>query len=428
MSFDWQTEETTHWEKLPGTPEPEKEPKSRRWLLFLLLLLALLLFGGTVGGYWALSQRVEQGTENAESDLLASHVLVAEAAEEADVELMTTFLSGRDKEWALTLEQLVADGRYQNREPFGLTWLPVDAATAVISTTVNPQFNSAEVVSEQEYGYSIGNRLTDTVKLQQTAIYRLGPDRWLLAPPDEPFWGESLTKEGFYISLTFPERDQEMAERLALDLDTAVAAVCAHPAFECPEEFHMQVEFSTDPASLSPEYNSVAHIDQGWLFRLPTPTLVGIPQDEAGYQVLARGYGAQLVTAVMLRLFGFAASAEGPFLQAWLAWQLDRLALRPYPLTTADWQALAEDNAVLGMGEPLWNSSAAPTPVPTPFAYALIDFFVQELQVPPPTIINVMNDSLSYEEWLLEVVDGRYSIDELDDRWQAYLRASAEIQ
>lgn len=345
--------------------------------------------------------------------------MIEGAAREGDPELLASFLSGREPAWSEAWEQLARTGVYQNREAFGLTWLPDDPGTAVITTTLNPQFNSAEVTVEQQYSFNVGNGLTETVRLWQTAVYRRGPDRWLLSPPEAEFWGDTLTKEGFYLTLTYPERDRETAECLALDLDTALAALCANPTFECPEALHLQVEFSTDPASLSPEYGSAVFVDEGWLLRLPTPTLAGLPTDEAGYQVIARGYAAQLLLVVMRQLFGLPATTEGPFQEAWQAWQLDQFALRPYPLSPADWQTLAEEEATLAEGEQLWATGEPANP----FAYALIAFLIEELHIPPRTIMEFMvnGEARIYEEWLVKVGGGPFPFDELETRWQAFL-------
>lgn len=419
MSFDWRTEETIHWDEPPTVdPEPEPPPKRRRWRWVMLLLL-LLLVGGAVGAFWWLQDRVETATTNVTGEVLASHELVAAAAVEGDAELVATFLSGRDRGWSEAIEMAVLAGDYQDRTAFGLTWLPTDPATAVISATLNPEFNEAEVVAEHVYAYPIGNGLTDTVRLRQTAVYRSGPDRWLLAPPDDEFWGETRTKQGFYLTLQYPARDEALAQRLALDMDTALATLCASTTFDCPEDLHLQVELSTNPDSLLPENNTAAFVNGSWLLRLPTPTLTGLPQGEAEYQVLARGYAAQLIVVVMRLLSGVATGTQGPFLDAWFTWQLERLALRPYPFTPADRQTLAEEATSIYTGDDLWFTGGPANP----FAFAFIEFLIQDLRIAPGRVVDTLTagEARPYEEWVLSMVDGRYTLDELETRWQQFL-------
>ncbi|HRQ39616.1 MAG TPA: hypothetical protein PLD25_17040 [Chloroflexota bacterium] len=415
MSFDWRTEETVHWDEPPQVePEPEPPPKRRRWRWGLLFLL-LLLVGSSVAAFWLLQERVETATTDVTGDVIASHQLIATAAANDDAELVATFLSGRSREWSAAIERTVMAGDYQSRAAFGLTWLPPDPATAVISATLNPEFNEAEVVAEQVYAYAIGNGLTETVRLQQTAVYRLGPDRWLLSPPDANFWGETKTKQGFYLTLQYPARDETLAQRLALDMDTALAAMCANPVFTCPEGLHIQVELSTDPVSLTPDFASAVFVDGGRLFRLPTPTLAGIPQDETGYQVMARGYAAQVMLPIMRQLAGFVPGENGVFAQAWLDWQLARLGLRPYPLTPADRARLAAENITLA-GE------VSPEQM-MPVAYALVAFLLQDVRVPPQVLLRPLTTGQadSYESWFDSVIDGRVAPEELQTRWQQFL-------
>lgn len=419
MSFDWQTEETVHWDELPqGEPKPEPPPKRSRWRWGLLLML-LLLVGSAVGAFWLLQERVETATTDVTGDVLASHQLIATAAANEDAELVATFLSGRNRAWSEAIERAVSAGDYQSRASFGLTWLPPDPATAVISATLNPQFNKAEVVTEQVYAYAIGNGLTDTVRLRQTAVYRSGPDRWLLAPPDTNFWGETKTKQGFYLTLRYPERDEALAQRLALDMDSALAALCANPVFACPDGLHVQVEFSTDPATLTADFASAVFVEGGRLFRLPTPTLAGNPQDEAGYQTMARGYAIQIVLPIMRQLSGIVPGEDGVFAQAWLDWQLARLGLRPYPLTATDRARLSADNITLADGAEL---SSLPDEL-APLAYALIAFLLQDARVPSQVLLQPLaaGQADSYGGWLQTVVDGRYTLEELETRWQQFL-------
>ncbi|MCP4362056.1 MAG: hypothetical protein GY796_28935 [Chloroflexi bacterium] len=421
MSFDWQTEETIQWdEEAEETPPPKSQPsKPRRRWPWLILILVIFLSGGMGGVYWSLTQRVEELSEDVGDDLIASYAVIEDAANAQDPELFATFLSGKDAEWALAWEQLVSEGDYQNRQLFGLDWQPVEPVTAVISHTINPQFNAAEIVTEHDYSYSIGNGYTETVQLRHTVVYRLGPDRWLLAPPEDEFWGPTIAKDGYYVSLTFPERDQEIARRLALEFNSKTAELCVQSTFECPEGFHWQVEFLTDPALLSSQADAVAYVDGEWRLRLPTPTLVGLPQDEAGFQAMARGYTVQLINPMMQKLSGIADWSEGAFSQAWLDWYLERLALRPYPLLPSNRQTLAEQGTTLQSGAQFWNSGEDATAL----TYAIIQFLIEELKISPKHIIQIPGDGQIpfYEDWLIEVSDGRYTPEELEQQWQTYL-------
>jgi hypothetical protein len=220
--------------------------------------------------------------------------------------------------------------------------------------------------------------------------------------------------------LEYPARDEVLAQRLALDLDTALAALCANPDFTCPENLHVQVEFSTDPATLTADYASAVFVDDGRLFRLPTPTLVGLPQDETGYQVMARGYAVQVLLPIMRQLAGIVPGEDGLFVQAWLDWHLARSGLRPYSLTKADRTRLAAADISLTTPSDL---AAMPEEERVLLVYALTAFLLQDVRVPSQTLLQLLaaGQADTFAGWLPLAVAGHISPDELEIRWQQFL-------
>lgn len=416
MSFNWQTEEEVEASK----PAADVSQTSRGPRLFVLLLLV----GAVLVLLWLLNRQARVGTQQIESDLLASYVVMMDAARQDDAELFIYFLSGRDALWVSAWERVVAEGAYHERPSLGLTWLPADdPAAAVTQITFNPQYDAAELVAEQTYSYDIGRGLTETVRLQQTAVFRRGRDRWLFSPPDETFWGPEQTVTGAHLSVQVSERDLTIARRLMTDLDEVLTAVCANPLFDCPPDFNLDVSLETDPVVLSPNYKSMVYVAGRWSVRLPTPSLIGLPQDEAGYQALRRGYGVLLVNPVLRQLNGMHASMHMPFLDAWFDWQLRALGLRPYPLGPADWQELAQQAAPLSAGRELFSVNGPATP----YSYAVIEFLFVEMGVTPEAFIQSFTGGLigPYEQWLVGLTGGQLSFADLEARWQAFVQAQA---
>jgi hypothetical protein len=320
MSFDWQTEETTPWDEPPvAVPERGQRPL-RRWLFLAAGLLGLLLLG-TVA--WAWQQRVVTVTAQVDSDVLASHALVREAASQQDGELLISVLSGRDERWASDVAQSAAEGYLLQRPALGLTWHFSVTAPATPTITTAPDFRAAEVMWGENYVIDVGNGLTETVTLNHTAVYRLGGNRWLLTPPDAAFWGEEGVVSGQYLALAYPARDAALVERLLLDLDATLARMCSGQlaGFTCPDGWQIQARLVPSPAALAGNGRAA----DGAL-RLPTPTLVGLPDSEAAYQALLRGYAA-LIVAEALANAPTSAAADFP-----LAQTLVQLGLRaPQP-------------------------------------------------------------------------------------------------
>ena len=88
--------------------------------------------------------------------------------------------------------------------------------------------------------------------LQATSVYRLGRERWLLAPPESDFWGDPETLQGARLKIAVPARDSELASRLLPDLERKLDEMCRTLAgIECPADKAVEIEFSTDPAALA---------------------------------------------------------------------------------------------------------------------------------------------------------------------------------
>ena len=340
MSFNWQTEETG-WDDLPPVAEPQVKARRRRWPWVAGLILALFIAAALLL-YRQLNQRVAVAMEQAEADLLASHEIVDNAARTGDRELFTSFVSGRDPQWAVAQERAIREGAFFDRRTFGLTWLPGAGPTAV-ETTLSPDLHTAEVASEQIYAIDIGSGLTQTVTLRHTAVYRIGPNRWLFAPPQPEFWGETKRSQGRMLALTYPERDETIARRLALDIDAKLMEMCAALAgLECPPDLRIDVEFITEANSLNEATLAHSLAGAGETLQLPAPTLVGAPLDEAAYQALYRGYAAQVAAAAITDLVEWPCCNHALFYQALLVHQWRRLALWPWPLTGDDYETLTQ--------------------------------------------------------------------------------------
>ncbi|NJN53613.1 MAG: hypothetical protein HC804_01965 [Anaerolineae bacterium] len=216
--FEWKTEEEAGWEEEIAVPET-RPSRSIPWkLLGLLLIGTLVLVGGV---RWQLNQQVRTVTRTVEQDVQAAHLFLQRVAAQQDVELLKSLLSGRDPEWVEAQKTLVAEGWFGSPPLWGGTAVPL-TATDPLTITLSPDLFSAEVQSENAYHVLNAEGITETVTLRQTAVYRRGDDRWLYAPPEETFWGETAVYRGDAISVRYPARDEEIATRLAEDLDALV--------------------------------------------------------------------------------------------------------------------------------------------------------------------------------------------------------------
>jgi hypothetical protein len=109
----------------------------------------------------------------------------------------------------------------------------------------------------------------------------------------------TLTEEyvGQRLAAVYPLPDKAHALPLAQRLDQMLDAICSgFFDVECDPELYLHLSFDNNPQSLihmnRPLFN-------GMFYSLPTPTLVGLPTDEASQEALTRAY-AELILAPYL--------------------------------------------------------------------------------------------------------------------------------
>ena len=408
-NFDWKTEEDFNWDKPvdPPPPEPSSGAK-KRWLKILAVLL--LISGAAALLVRQVNQRVDENREAMRSDIVSTHNLLRVAEEEQDDELFFSLLSGRDSSWTAVQHELFQSQSLRNRVPFGLSVQPGEPLSPeeddAFSITFSPDMISAEVTTLLPYQIEIGNGLTDTVMLQETSLYRLGRERWLLSPPDEPFWGAPLLSESTHITLDYRQRDEEIATRLLPDLESKLEELCSQVTdIECDPDLQLVVTLSTDPQSLVDTAQPRAGVltNVGLRINLPSPTLVGMPQDEAGYQALYRGYATQMATAVISQQVGYDCCEKLPFYQALLDYQMSQLALKPWPFDDAYFERILSEQIDLLDYAPLWQSDD-PADIYGPDGwrvYGLVDFLLSTLPDSSPAMLQrELANRRSFRNWL----------------------------
>ncbi|MCB9422923.1 MAG: hypothetical protein H6667_24195 [Ardenticatenaceae bacterium] len=360
-NFNWQTDDDVNWDDR-GSAAETAVPRRHPWITYALIVVGVITAVALI--YRQVNQRIETATANATGDILASHNLVQQASADRDVELFNTLLSGIDDAWVEAQSELVQYNGLFDRSAFDLTRLSVDTAvtqadvdSGAVTIELNPELSAAEMAFLQDYAVNVGNGVTETVKLRQTAVYRLGSQRWLYAPPTAEFWGGFETTSGGALRLVYPARDAELALRLAFDLEAKLAEMCRSLVdLNCPDGFSLNVRMENDPQLLIDFARPVFALDERGQLNLPTPTLVGLPLDETGYQALFRGYAIQLVGAAVAQLTGYECCDHLAYFQALLDYQLDALGLRPLNLNRADYERVIRENIAFEDLDDGWRS------------------------------------------------------------------------
>jgi hypothetical protein len=290
------------WEELSLTDLESASP-DRNWR-FLLVALIFVGFLGLII-YWQVRERIEKVENVHIEDVRASYELIKTAAQRGDRGLFLSLLSGADPEWVDVQLQLLDNNWLIDNQIFGLN--PYPEGTSALEVDLNPQFSSAEVIVEDLYVVNGDSGSMQPIRLNRPFIFRRG-DRWLWAKPEENFWGKEIYVNGENAKLiaSFPARDEVVACRLAHDLDQMLDQICQEgQRIFCPERKQILLIFSHELSSVLdikkqndqnlPSRRQLQREAGKRVIILPSPSLIGLPIDEAGYQALLRGYGVNLI-------------------------------------------------------------------------------------------------------------------------------------
>ncbi len=315
--FDWRMgddlPERKSEEQEPGRPPQSSRKKWGRWVWGITAVLLLACLAGTIA-YSQLNRRAAAVTNQLSEDVIAVHQLVLKTAVSRDTDLFQTFLNNPANEWGGYQLELIARDLYLNRAPLGL-WVDsrqlISQTLTMTNTTTyfSPDLQRVEVQVEQPYLTHTSDDVIEPIVLVNTAVYQKKNPSWLLVAPDNTFWGNMLEAKSSIITVHYPARDAQTAERLSADLNNLLVTACESDIFPCPTAFSLDLYLETEASSLlglnrrfqlASGYSS--KFGRRYSLMLPTPTLVGLPVDDAGYQALYRGYGAQLLGALIVNL------------------------------------------------------------------------------------------------------------------------------
>jgi len=376
--------------------------------------VALLLL--SVAAIWWVERRLETADVSLESEVRSSERLLRSSG---DAEVLRELVSDRSHEWATAQISLLESGLLAARPQLGLRL--AEAEPVNVEFALAPNLLAAEVTAD--YRYLAGGDGLDSIVLRQTRHYRRSGDRWLLSPPAADYWGGVGQVAGRYVTVSFPGRDTEMAQRLAADLEAAVAGACARLAdLDCPDAVHVNLIFSTDPAVLLRSAEPIYRLQQREEILMPTPTLVGQPLTDAGYRALFRGYARQVIAGVFGQSVLWPCCQQAALYAALLDWQLAELGLLSWPDDDADYLLLLENGAGIGEVTGLWDSTRL-NDWRTPLAYSFMEYAVLQLsQRPPADMQRALAGSSSFWQWLEWNARSQLDPMQVEREWQRFLR------
>ncbi len=433
--LDWRKGKDA-WEEIEVVrAQPPAAPPRRPWSLIFTVVLIIGLIGASVIVF--VNHRTSENLDAIESSILGTNALVFQAIMAGDVELLRSNMSGRDPDWVASQENALAAELMYDRPLWGLDSKLNMVDESEIEIGLNPEWNTAELVIPLDYSYEPFDGLTKTVQLEQTLVYRRNSERWLLAPADINFWGERFIFEGQYLTLNYPERDQEIVVRLAAELDDLIRDLCTEiEGMACAADFQLTIRLddrSSQIGSITSPLKQLPCVDGG--FNMPTPTLVGLPVDEAGYEILLQGYRTTVAASALTRMIYSDFCPNSPLTIAMLDYRLTQLGFQSWPLKPVDYLDLVEDQVHLRQANFYINNRLINTSIEAfikdnSSVYAIVEFLIEghetTLEEIEKNIVENPREIYFFQPPLSNWTNSNYASNrELEFAWEQFLRAKA---
>ena len=427
MGLEWRTLEDEEGRRQEDAPEeetqaPERRGRLRRFstLLVLLLLLVVVIWGMR----YVFLSRLDAIAATVEAEVLAVHGIVQEAERDHDGALFGGMISPDYPNWGRTQKGMLGSGTRWDRPFFGLALVGGADGQASTGTVVDVAFTSdwgmATVTQAFPYTGADGSPVT----LHQIVTYRDEMASWVLVPAYPSFWGEKQTITGRYLTVEYPERDADTVEQLAREWDAMLAAVCRNvDGLRCRRSWRLKVELSTESGSLArmangassgPLWDGMSNAlltsmgADGPGLKLPTPSLIGSPVDEAGYQAVRAGYAPLIVSGGIADVVGWRCCEKVVFFRALLDKQLSQLGLIQWPVTASSYEEILQ-GSIHNVTNLHWvylqRSYNNITPEIQKIVYSVVDFILAaNPQRSPASLQRLLLRFNTYHPWLLNAL------------------------
>lgn len=302
--FEWQTEQE-EWDDLP--PVEETRPLALWKRLIIIFVVVIFVGSSALVAIRQIGFRSQRTINEATNDVQDAHNLWRQAVANGDVELLAGLLDQeRYPLWAETQVQWVTLGYPPvERSAYGFlladdSWKDDFAAAAQINLAST--LSHAEVTFTQTYQITTPSFITQTVVLQHTVAYHYRNGQWLAGPLANTAWGTSLSYRLPHLTIRYPERDETIVMRLMNDWNRLLQQLCNDaPPFRCGRDYTLSIELSSAPNAM---YTSLTGIEftvvpGQRLYAFSTPTYLGIPADDAGYEAVCRAYSRILAQQIL---------------------------------------------------------------------------------------------------------------------------------
>ncbi len=427
MSFNWRTEEDRGWDH-EISPPAAIASRRRRWAKLALLLLVLSLAGAVL--WRAMQAQAARNREALEQDVRSSHALALRAAQQQDVELLTSLLSGADERWTDAQRSNLEDGLLFSgaAAPFGFEQPAGQSQAAGTITDIVWSPDLLEALLTSRYTQTV-LATGESVLLEQTVVYRQGSQRWLLSPPNTEFWGPWQSLSAANVTLMFRERDAQAASQMLPIFESALVALCAALEQRCPDDGSFVVRLERDVATLGRLRDDRLPTFRFGELSLPSPSLVGHGVDERANKALFRGYAVYLMVASSQRLLAFRCCRAAQFMDVLAAATAHDLGYGASPLQLGDYLQIVDSFPTLDDLNQLWLGGPD-----SPFleedraqVAAFVEFLRHKSGASYAELLLSASDAFGFWNWIQPYVEHGVVAEQtaLETSWREFVLAQA---
>ena len=309
-SFNWQDEDE-NWEISQNILEAGVDQQvngnlfQNVWLTRMIGLIAVGIVGIALFLWWW----VDSVEQDLSADVLESWQIVVASDAADDIELFTNQLSGSNLDWIDSQKFMLEHDLLTSRAAILPSLVLAKTETALGEPAIEFSPDLIEAVLSHSVTYQ--DRWGRDIVLFQDEIFRLGSDRWLFSPPKASYWGEDeqgiVTRYSNRFAYSSPQRDIELTEKIILWFEDRLDLICLNDFnYACREFDTPQIEIRflpmITPNMLDGKFDQQLLSDL--VFELPTPSLIGMPANDASEQLLIEAYGEIFFGDYLLSVIG----------------------------------------------------------------------------------------------------------------------------
>jgi hypothetical protein len=290
IELDWQIDDVDAlWPEDQRPPAKPKRKLPRRFWLALALIPILAIAFAAMYIQWTLHAQLDRAVGPVRQ--------VARLEEQAIASNdLASFEALQDPEDGLW--RAAQDSRFGRLESVGLPefgWAATGARPQARSVALEP--GGARL--DMTYRFSVTEPLPGgpaLVTLRVPQYYKQTPSGWVRAMPSADFWGPLRKLNGKQVALSYAQRDAAFVEPLVPRLDDLLERVCVR--LDCPPQ-PVYIVFENSAEALANLSDFSYGLENGFILKLPSPHLFGLPADAPSNDELYRAVGTRVVQALI---------------------------------------------------------------------------------------------------------------------------------